>query len=1322
MLELKNICKEYRVGDTVQKALDHASLTLADTEFVAILGPSGSGKTTLLNIIGGLDRYNSGDLIIDGISTKDYTDRDWDAYRNHAIGFVFQSYNLIMHQSVLSNVELALTISGVSGEERRKRAEEALVRVGLGDQIHKKPNQLSGGQMQRVAIARALVNNPRIVLADEPTGALDSGTSIQVMNILKEIARDRLVVMVTHNPDLAEKYATRIVTIKDGHIAGSRDLPQNAPDFSSSASIPEDTAVSENTPETGKTFSSAGQKAPAGRSVKNGKFRRTSMKFLTALELSFQNLRTKKARTIMVAFAGSIGIIGIALILAIETGLQQYVKTTESATLSQYPIEIYSTGIDWQTLLSETPGTSLSMSGLSGQSSDESVKTGSGEISVNPLAKNIFTGMNSNDLASLKKYLESDETDIRDYATDIEYRYGVEPQIYETTDDGEIEQLNPNRMLSDMLTSIIDVSSMMNGFVGESLFHPMPTDSSLYRDSYDVKAGRWPKNNHELVLVLTGDGHISDFLLYELGIMDTDELREMIREFSSGSDNSLLAISGRAASAIEENGGSEQISVTGSSSEDASSEESSAVSSVSSSSYGGEKTFRYSDFLGRKFKMILASDTFVYDPDMGVWNSRADDDDFIKQLVQNGEDLEIVGIVQAKKDASNRMLTSGLAYPGDLISEIIRRESKSEPVRAQLEHPDINIFTGKKFTDESGSDLDLRRFVSLDHDDVAKAFHVTTDSASTGFLQDYLSSEIDKMASQIVQYASDKAEGEMDQISLSDFIDLDQLQKQIPQLTDEDLEAILNAAFSDLSEEALVNAMQELGSGWLDSLKEKWEKGESSADQSEWMKIAKSLGEYISGYLVSDDARQVIQDQLQQILEQNASDLSSGEIQSMMQDEIQAYVSWVSSANADRSPDEQLNADDPAVISLYLASSDGQQRLSALAASLSGKTIQISDSQMQQISAALLQSFTAYAAKQGTPDLTSIGNELSRELAESFADYITQDSTKSAILSAVRQTLSGDAFQNAVHDAVKEKIAGLEANVSDEIASEISEAAGGIITSFADDVANQAKKVVLGTIREDSPELADKINQNIGDFFTVDEDAFRQAIRVNAGMAELQSILESFLGSDKATLSENLTSLGYADLESPTEILIYPKDFDAKNHIADRISEYNDTMRARGEDDKVITYSDVIATMMQSVTDIINSISRILIAFVSISLVVSSIMIGVITYISVLERKKEIGILRAIGASKHNISEVFNAETVITGFISGCLGIGITFALIPLANLIIRNKTGQVIRAVLPPLTAAALVLLSVILTLLAGLIPSGRAAKSDPVEALRSE
>ena len=579
MLQIQHICKEYRTGNLVQKALDDVSLNLRDNEFVAILGPSGSGKTTLLNIIGGLDRYDSGDLIINGISTKKYKDRDWDSYRNHTIGFVFQSYNLIPHQTVLANVELALTISGIGKAQRKKKAIEALKKVGLGEQLHKKPNQMSGGQMQRVAIARALVNDPDILLADEPTGALDSDTSVQVMDLLQEVAKDRLVVMVTHNPELAKEYATRIVNLRDGKIRSDTD-PYEV-----------DEAIL--TPPEHKNMG------------------KSSMSFMTALALSFNNLKTKKARTLLTAFAGSIGIIGIALILSLSTGVNKYIQNIEEETLSEYPLQIQSTGFDITSM----------MVGTGGGGAEENAKKNKddGKIKVIQMVTNMFATMNSNDLKSLKNYLDNEEASgIRKYTNAIEYSYNVSPQIFKENGD-KIRQVNPDKSFSALgLGSSTSSNSMMSSMMSTNVFYEMPKNSSLYEKQYEVKAGRWPKKYNECVVVLTSDGSISDFMLYTLGLRDSMELDEMIQQFIK-----------------EEN--------------------------VKTPENLG--TYTYDDIIGKKFKLINSSDCYEYDKQYKVWKDKTDNSSYMKKLVANGEDLKVVGIVQPDADAKATALQAGIAYP-----------------------------------------------------------------------------------------------------------------------------------------------------------------------------------------------------------------------------------------------------------------------------------------------------------------------------------------------------------------------------------------------------------------------------------------------------------------------------------------------------------------------------------------------------------------------------------------------------------------------------------------------------------------------------------
>ena len=560
MLQIKEICKEYRTGSLVQKALDKVSLNLRDNEFVAILGPSGSGKTTLLNVIGGLDRYDGGDLIINGISTKKYKDRDWDSYRNHTIGFVFQSYNLIPHQTLLANVELALTISGVGKAQRRERARQALEKVGLGEQIHKRPSQLSGGQMQRVAIARALVNNPDILLADEPTGALDSETSIQVMELLKEVAQDRLVVMVTHNPELAQQYATRIVELKDGKIRSDSDAFY----------VDEETADVPEHKNMGKS----------------------SMSFLTALSLSFHNLKTKKARTLLTSFAGSIGIIGIALILSLSAGVNDYIKNIERETLSQYPLQIQSTGFDFTSMMTggEDSEEVKAVSAGTGTSSKE--RREKENIWVIDMVTNMFSTMDSNDLESLKKFLDSKESRIDQYTNAVEYSYQVVPQIY--AQDGEkVRQVHPDRSFEAAgLGSSVGSNSLMSSMMSTDVFYQMPADSDLYKDQYDVKAGRWPKSYNECVLVLTSGGGMSDLLLYTLGLRDPLELEEMVAGF------------------VEE----EQIEVPKDST-----------------------VYTYDDILGKEFKLVNSADYYEYDNSYHVWKDRSGDQTYMDKVVKNAE-------------------------------------------------------------------------------------------------------------------------------------------------------------------------------------------------------------------------------------------------------------------------------------------------------------------------------------------------------------------------------------------------------------------------------------------------------------------------------------------------------------------------------------------------------------------------------------------------------------------------------------------------------------------------------------------------------------
>ncbi len=644
MLQLKGISKSYTTGDFTQVALDDVSISFRDNEFAAILGPSGSGKTTLLNIVGGLDHYDSGDLVIDGLSTKDYTDRDWDTFRNNRIGFVFQSYNLIPHQTILANVELALTLSGVGKEERTKRATEALERVGLGEHLKKRPNQLSGGQMQRVAIARALVNDPEILLADEPTGALDSKTSLQIMDLLCEIANDRLVIMVTHNPELADAYATRIVNLADGHILDDSD-----PYVPTAADLAK---------------------------VSAKKVRKTSMSFLTALSLSFNNLMTKKGRTIMTAFAGSIGIIGIAAILALANGVNNYIASVEEETLSSYPLQITSTGFDMTSMMVSTMG----MGGSSGDEEAASAEDQGNETVVHEAAimGRMFDSVGSNDLASLKEYLDSGNSGIEQYANDVEYKYNVIANVFLADTENGVQQVNPDTTFASMgIGSGMSSSGIMSQMMSTDMFAQMMGTIDMAKDGYDVKAGHWPEKPNECVLVLTHNGSVSDFLLYILGLRDRAVMDEMVRAFVNEEEFET-----------EVNDG---------------------------------KEFTYQDFLDLKLKLVCSADFYQYDEEFGVWVDKSGDEEYMKGIIAGSEDLVISGIVQPKDDGNSTMMNSGIYYTPELTDHLIQQAGQTQIVKDQLAEPSVDVFNGKTFAEEaedgqSEEDFGMENLFTIDTD------------------------------------------------------------------------------------------------------------------------------------------------------------------------------------------------------------------------------------------------------------------------------------------------------------------------------------------------------------------------------------------------------------------------------------------------------------------------------------------------------------------------------------------------------------------------------------------------------------------------------
>lgn len=1254
MLQIKDIHKEYRTGNLVQRALDGVSLSLRDNEFVAILGPSGSGKTTLLNIIGGLDRYDSGDLIINGISTKKYKDRDWDSYRNHTIGFVFQSYNLIPHQTVLANVELALTISGVSKSERRRRAKEALEKVGLGAQIHKKPSQMSGGQMQRVAIARALVNDPEILLADEPTGALDSDTSVQVMDLLQEVAKERLVVMVTHNPELAQLYATRIVTVKDGRILSDTDP---------------------------FVIDSESMALPVHKNM--GK---SSMSFFTALSLSFQNLKTKKARTLLTSFAGSIGIIGIALILSISNGVDKYITNMEEETLSEYPLQIQSTGVDL---------TSMMMGAATAQSGKKD-----GEVGVAQMVTNMFSKMNSNDLESLKVYLDSNESSISQYANSVEYTYSVSPQIF--LENGKnIRQVNPDKSFSAMGLGSGSSNSIMSSTMSTDVFHEMPEDADLYKDQYDVKAGRWPENYKECVLVLTSQGDISDFLQYTLGLRDGKELDDMVQKFM-------------AEEAVE--------------------------------TPENEGPYTYDEILGKKFKLVNSTDYYEYDEEYKVWKDKSDNSSYMKKLVKNGEDLTIVGIVQPVEGATASMLTAGICYTPELTRHVIEKAASSEIVKQQLAYEKINVFTGEEFgkEDNENSKFDMESLFSINADALQEAFQVdlsgfNMDLSSLSGLSSGLNVEMPDMPDMSALAGNiNLDESSMPDLSkliklddldldLSHMIDPEEILKNLPADQVPDMSQALKSVKFDFTEEKVTALLKEVLTGYQESIKDKPE-----ADMDKMQAALKQ-------YLTSKEMNERLCKDLQELVKNNVNvDMSSEKLIAVAVGLMNQYQEYAK-ANG-------ITQTDVASILAFLSQGEIHQQIKEEAENLVKNSVtvnittkQIRDLLMQDVVAA----YPEYARNNSLPDPANLGTY--------FLEYMQTEDGQNRLMNGLMTLVDTSEVQTQFSQAMETYMKSMMTSFTDAIAKGIEskfteimeqvekQLTKGIQTAMEQmmgNISSGMQEAMQSVMTSVSSSLTSAMSQamsglgglgsgmgNMEDALSINPEAFAKAIQMNMNEDDLSELMMSLLSSENFSYDGNLKKLGYADLNVPGGINIYPKDFESKSEIVGILDQYNADMEAAGEDEKVITYTDLVGTLMSSVTDIVNIISYVLVAFVAISLVVSSIMIGVITYISVLERKKEIGILRAIGASRHNVSQVFNAETFIIGFCAGAMGIGITLLLLIPANSIIRSLADGVnVKAALPPVAAVVLIGLSVVLTLLGGLIPSRKAAKSDPVTALRTD
>ena len=1136
MLELKEIVKAYQTANLVQVALNKVSVAFRDNEFVAVLGQSGSGKTTMLNVIGGLDRFQSGDLVIDGISTKDYKARDWDAYRNNRIGFVFQAYNLIPHQSVLANVELALTLSGVSRSERRKRALDSLERVGLKDHVHKKPSQMSGGQMQRVAIARALINDPEILLADEPTGALDSKTSVQVMDLLRDVARDRLVIMVTHNPELAHEYATRIVELADGCIVADSD-----------------------------PF------VPAAQDRREAKpARRTSMGFLTALSLSANNLMTKKGRTLMTSFAGSIGIIGIAAILALANGTNAYIAKTEEETLGAYPLTIQKTGIDMTAALS-----------VSASDSKDSQPAPDGKVGVSKLRTfaDTIRDAKTNDLASLKTYLDNNGGDINAMVNAIEYDYDIIPQIYQSDTSKATVQVSPDQSMKQMEAGF--GSGAFSSMMVTNPFYQMPATTSLYTSAYDVVAGSWPSGANQVVLVLDEDGNIPNIFEYTLGLKDHKEFDDLMRQYYQG------ALGDKSQSGAQ-----------------------SGTQSGASTA-----TYDYSAILGTTFRRVNAFDKYTWDDTYKVWTDRSSDADYMKKLVDGGQQLTISGIIKPNSDKGGA-LRQGIAYTPALTYQIIEEAAASPIVKAQRAKPDVDVFTGKTFKEladnqksQSGG-FDMSSLFTVDESKLSAAFQIDPskmqmdlsglDFSGMDFSGlDFSNLDMSGLDLSTIDLSALAAQSGAQSGMAFDLSGLDfgELSKDLPQLANVDFQTIIRSALAD-------GAVKDGAADYL------------SAQASQ---IAQGFQDY---------AREQI--------------------------EAGGTTDFATLASAYFSQPEVLEQLRAAVSSDHVVDSD------KLAANLT-KALG-NDPALAQI---------------GTDVSTQVMNAISAQIAAQLGRTLTQG--VSAVI--------GQVMQEAMTNAMTSMMTQLSSAIGDQI--------GATMEQFA---------------------------TNMSSAFSMDPQAFADAFHSNVDEKSLAALMATMFSTNVPTLDTNLRNLGWADIASPSNISIYPKSFADKDKVKAALDAYNADNKAAGATDKVITYSDVMGALMSSVTKIVDIISWLLIAFVSISLVVSSIMISIITYISVLERRKEIGILRSIGASKGDVSRVFNAETVIEGLLAGLMGVGVTYGLCAIANSIAYSSFNVENIAQLSPFTALTLIAVSVGLTVIAGIIPASRASRQDPVEALRSE
>lgn len=1131
MLQIKNISKTYKTGNFIQKALDEVSLNLRDNEFVAILGPSGSGKTTLLNIIGGLDKYDSGDLIINGISTKDYKDKQWDTYRNHTIGFIFQSYNLIPHQTILSNVELALTIAGISKKEKTKLALDALDKVGLKEQAHKKPNQLSGGQMQRVAIARALVNNPSIVLADEPTGALDTKTSIQVMDLLKEVAKDRLVVMVTHNPELAKEYANRIVNLKDGIIVNDSN-PCRGHESGHESGLESGTNLDTN----------PGTNLPPAH-----------MSFLTALSLSFNNLLSKKGRTILTAFAGSIGIIGISLILALSTGFQNYINKIQDDTMSSYPL----------TIQSETTNVFTAL--LQAHVPSDKEEADDGLVHEQLMISSMMDSVGSNDLKSFISYLNDNEDLYKDDVKKISYAYSITPRIYTKDITDTIVQLNPSTLMSSIYSdSAASLLSSMSASNAMGIF--VESDKETLESNTNLIQGRYPEKYNEVMLVLKDKDKIPDLLVYSLGLRDNKVLNQLVNDIMTNHESDIK---------------------------------------------DKAKTFTYDELINRQLKLINTSDLYKYNSKYDTYEDMSNDKEYLEDVYNKSEDLIITGVAYCNDNSS----LTGIIYYDSLVDHVIDLAKDSDIVKKQLANPDTDVFSGNKFDeDKEKSGLNFNDMVSIDQDKLKNAFKFNLDTSA---IKD-------------TDYAS---------IILNNSNDI---KETITATTDSFVEVINNTYKS-------------FGTTLIDSYNKMFTQTitiATSCPNDNYVDITNpSMG------CIFNEGDDYVEINGYKYLPEN-------------------YISTSYVYYGEYSPlDPSIKTTD-FFINSFDSNDDFNNGIDTICQNLKDKTyINLTKEDVKNIAYEMFRTYFDEIRKNGNFD-----SNTNLIKVDDLADV---DTVKNTVLTNNASSIYGQAYNSA-----KELINML------------------------------AAKGVASAVQESTTPLI-KIFEGMDKAISFDTEAFSSAFNFDMDEDELSRLMSSMLTSSSASYKNNLINLGYQDKEEPTSISFYFNDFESKDNFLNLINTYNKSVNEEEE----ISYTDITGLLTSSVSTIINAVTYVLIAFVSISLIVSSIMIAVITLISVMERTKEIGILRAMGASKHNVSSIFNAETFIIGLLSGFIGVGISSLLtIPINNLIHKLTGVYDINAVLNLKPALILVLISVFLTMLAGFIPSKKAAKQDPVIALRSE